>query len=327
MKLIIDTDPGNGIPGSDIDDGLAIGLALRSPEVELLALTIVAGNVPVDDGVTCALALLDVAGADVPVHRGAERPLMADPAPFRDFIDTTRVDPRARELWAGVGPPATVKLADPTAAAEALVRLVRDDPGEVTILTIGPLTNIATAMALDPAFERDVAGIVAMGGAFDVPHSLQELNFSYDPEAADQVLRSTIDLLVVPLDATLQTSMSLTDVDRLETAGTPLARYLANTVRPWVRWLNERFERDGCALHDPLAMATLLNPAVVGTRSARAAMELRGTLTRGRSIAWDADNRHLMSGPLVLPEVRPIRIAREVDNSRFIPLLLDRLSQ
>jgi inosine-uridine nucleoside N-ribohydrolase len=327
MKLIIDTDPGNGIPGSDIDDGLAIGLALRSPEVELLALTVVAGNVPLDDGVSCALALLDAAGADVPVYRGAERPLSADPAPFRDFIDANRRDARVAELWAAVTRPPAVRKTEPTAAAEALVRLVRDDPGEVTLLTIGPLTNVAMAMALDPSFERNVARIVAMGGAFDVPHNLQELNFSYDPEAADRVLRSTADLLVVPLDATLQTTMRRADVDRLEAAGTPLARYLATTVRPWVHWIDERFQLDGCALHDPLAMATLLDPGVVGTRPARAAMELSGTLTRGRSIAWDAENRRLMSGPLILPDVRPIRIARAVDNDRFMPLLLDRLSR
>jgi inosine-uridine nucleoside N-ribohydrolase len=120
--------------------------------------------------------------------------------------------------------------------------------------------------------------------------------------------------------------MRLADVDRLDRAGTPLATYLGTTVRPWVTWLGERLGRDGCPLHDPLALATLLDPDVVSTRSACVDIELTGRLTRGRTLAWDPAEEELMVAGLPLPDVRPVTIADRVHNDRFLPLLLDRLT-
>ncbi|MCW2605991.1 MAG: nucleoside hydrolase [Frankiales bacterium] len=327
VRLVIDTDPGNGYPGSDVDDVLAIALALRSPEVELLALTVVAGNVPVERGVRGALEVLQAAGAGhVPVHRGAPRPLVQDPRPWRALLDTRRDDVGAQRLWEGFEPYPTSLVEHPTPAAQALVELVDASPGEVTVLAIGPLTNVATAMLLDPEWAAKVARVVWMGGAFELPDVLQELNAAYDPEATSLVLNSVAPLLVVPLDVTLRTWMRSDDVDRLEAAGTPLTDYLARTVRPWVTWLAERFGRDGCPLHDPLALAALLDPSVVTTRSRAADIELAGRLTRGRTVAWDATNDELLQVVVPLPDARPVDIAYEVDNARFLPLLLDRLT-
>jgi inosine-uridine nucleoside N-ribohydrolase len=326
QRVVIDTDPGNGVPGADIDDGLAIGLALRSPEVRLEAVTVVAGNVPQARGVECALELLEAAGAGhVPVHRGAERPLLQDPAPWRARLDQRRHDPAAERLWQGVGPVGSALRAADTPAARALVELVDASPGEITVVAIGPLTNLASAMLLDPDWSSKVARLVVMGGAFDLPNVLQELNASYDPEATQMVFSSAAPLDVVPLDVTLQTFLRLTDVDRLDAAGTALAGYLGTTVRPWVAWLAERFGRDGCPLHDPLALATLLDPDVVSFRTACVGAELRGGLTRGRTVAWDPTDDELLSAGLDLPDVRPARIAAGVDNDRFVGLLLERL--
>ena len=327
MRLIIDTDPGNGCPGSDVDDGLAVALALRSPEVELLALTVVAGNVPVERGVRGALELLEAGGAGhVPVHRGAPRPLVQDPRAWRALLDTRRDDLGAQRLWHGFTPYPTALVEHPTPAARALVDLVDRHPGDVTVLAIGPLTNVATAMLLDPDWAAKVERIVWMGGAFELPDVLQELNAAYDPEATSLVMQSVAPLLVVPLDVTLRTWMRLSDVDRLEAAGTPLTDYLARSVRPWVTWLAERFGRDGCPLHDPLALAALLDPAVVRTRNRAADIELSGRLTRGRTVAWDATNDELLQVVVRLPDARPVDIAYDVDNDRFMPLLLDRLT-
>jgi inosine-uridine nucleoside N-ribohydrolase len=328
VRLIIDADPGNGIAGSDVDDGLAIGLALNSPEIELLAVTVVAGNVPVDQGVKGALELLGVAGAaHIPVHRGADRPLLQDPRAWRRLLDIRREDPRAQQLWRGAAPAPTHLVADPRPASEVLVQLVDADPGGVTVLAIGPLTNVATAMLLDPEWQHKVQRIVWMGGAFELPDVLQELNAAYDPEATHLVMTSDAPLLVVPLDVTLRTSMHLDQVDRLESAGTPLAQYLGRTVRPWVTWLAARFGRDGCPLHDPLAFAALIDPGVIETRSRAADIELAGRLTRGRTVAWDATNDELMQIIVPVPEERPIDIAYSVDNERFMPLLLERLTR
>jgi inosine-uridine nucleoside N-ribohydrolase len=194
------------------------------------------------------------------------------------------------------------------------------------VLAIGPLTNIAAAMLLDPSWSAKVARLVVMGGAFDVPNLLHELNFAYDPEATHIVLSSTAPLLVVPLDVTLRTALRQEHVDRLERDGGPLAAYLSRTVRPWVTWLGERFGRDGCPLHDPLALAALLEPALIGTRTARVGMELRGALTRGRAVAWDPQDEELLDAGLDLPAGRPVQIADAVDNERFVALLLDRLT-
>ncbi len=326
MRIILDTDPGNGIPGADVDDGLAIGLALRSPEIDLEALTIVGGNVPVERGVDCALEILEAGGAGhVPVHRGAARPLVQDPTAWRTLLDRRRDDLLAQQLWRDVRLTASGHTASPTQAAQALVDIVNAHPGEITVVAIGPLTNLAMAMTLDAGWGDKVAQIVVMGGVFNLPGVLQELNAAYDPEATHKVLASSAPVLLVPFDVTLRTFMRLHDVERLAQAGTPLASYLANTTRPWVTWLSERFGRDGCALHDPLALAALIDPQVITTRVASVDIELRGMLTRGCTVAWSpADEENLMAG-LHLPDVRPIRIAHDVDNERFMPLLLGRL--
>lgn len=328
MRLIIDCDPGNGIGGSDVDDGLAIGMAVRSPDVELEAVTVVAGNVEVDQGVEGALAVLEAAGAGhVPVHRGADRPLMQDPKPWRALLDARRDDPQALKRWADVLPVWSSLAADPTPASQVLVEKVDQNPGEMTVLAIGPLTNLATAMLLDPEWPRKVKQVMWMGGAFNLPTILQELNAAYDPEATHLLLTSEAPMTVVPLDVTLWTYMHLDDVDRLEAASTPLAHYLARTVRPWVTWLAERFGRDGCPLHDPLALAALLDPQVIRTRSLSADIELAGRLTRGRTVAWDVHDDETLQVVLNLPDVRPVQIAQEVDNARFMPLLLDLLAR
>jgi inosine-uridine nucleoside N-ribohydrolase len=327
VRLVIDCDPGNGIPGSDVDDGLAIALALASPEVDLLAVTVVAGNVPVERGVQGALEVLEAAGAGhVPVHVGADRPLMQDPRAWRALLDTRRNDPLAQPLWDGLVLEPSTLSPHPVPAAQALVQLVRDAPGEVTVLAIGPLTNVATAMLLDRDFQHQVKRVVWMGGAFELPDLLQELNAAYDPEATHVVLTSAAPMTVVPLDVTLLTHLHLDELDRLDAVGTPLAHYLARTVRPWVTWLAARFDRDGCPLHDPLALAALLDPEVVRLRTRSVDCELTGRLTRGRTVAWDATNDELLQVVVPRHEARPVQVAHAVDNERFMRLLMGRLT-
>ncbi len=325
--MIIDTDPGNGVAGADIDDSLAIGLALRSPEVQLEAITVVGGNVPVDQGVDGALAVLAAAGVSgVPVHRGAERPLVQDPEHWRARLNARRDHPAAQRLWQGISPPTGLSGADPMPAARALVERVNERPGEITVVAIGPLTNIATAMLIDPEWDRKVERLVMMAGAFDMPNVLHELNAAFDPEATHLVMSSAAPVLIIPLDVTTRTFMRLSDVDRLEAAGTPLAEFLGRTARPWVTWLADSYGLDGCALHDPLAMATVLDPTLVATRSASVGVELHGTLTRGRMVAWDSHDTLILQAGLQLPgALRPVTIATDVDNARFMPLLLERL--
>jgi inosine-uridine nucleoside N-ribohydrolase len=327
-RLIVDCDPGNGIPGADVDDAFALALALRSPEVDVEAVTVVAGNVPVERGIVAASEVLHVAGAaGVPVHRGAAGPLVADPRPWRAQLDTRRDDYLAQALWQPAPTGEHEASAQTTTAAQALVEHIDAHPGEVTVLAIGPLTNVATAMLLDPEWAKKVGRIVIMGGAFEARDVLQELNTSYDPEATDIVLSSTAPVTMVPLDVTLQTFLRFDDLDRLEEAGTPLAAYLARTARPWVSWLAQKFGRDGCPLHDPLAMAAILDPDVITTRTTCVGVELSGSLTRGRTVSWDPADIHSLHAGLRVPVVRPVSLAHRVDNDRFRPLLLERISR
>jgi inosine-uridine nucleoside N-ribohydrolase len=327
MRVIIDTDPGNGVAGADIDDSLAIALALRSPEIQLEAITVVGGNVPVEIGADAAFEVLDAAGVDVPVHRGASRPLVQDPVHWRTRLNLRRDDPTARARWEAVPHPRPQReRVQPTAAAHALVELVNAHPGEITVVAIGPLTNIATAMLIDPDWDKKVARMVLMCGAFDMPNVLHELNAAYDPEATHLVVNSTADLTLVPLDVTTRTFLRLADLERLDHAGTRLGEYLGRVCRPWVTWLAESFGLDGCALHDPLALATVLDPTLVTTRRASVGVELHGSLTRGRMVAWDPEDGEILQAGLQLPtNLRPVAIASDVDNPRFMPFLLDRV--
>lgn len=326
MRVVIDCDPGNGVAGSDIDDGLAIALALTSPELDLEAITVVGGNTPVETGVRSALGLLEAASADTPVFAGAARPLVEDPRPWRAELDGRAQLPTTQRLWREVEIHPSAREPERAGAAQALVEAVASAPGEVTVVAVGPLTNVAHAILLDPAFARAVSRIVIMGGGFGVPDVLQELNFGYDPEAAHLVLTSGAPVTLVPLDVTLQTFFRLADVEQLDAADNDLARYLGKTVRPWVQWLAETINRDGCPLHDPLAVATLLDDSIVTTRDVCVDVELHGTLTRSRPVTWDPQARLSPSFGLRLPDVRPIRLVTGVDNDAFVRLLLARLA-
>lgn len=324
MRVIIDCDPGNGIPAADIDDGLAIGLALASPEVELEAITVVAGNTPRDDGVSIACTMLSRVGVDVPVYAGAVTPLVEDPYPWRSVMDARRDQPLAAELWKDVERPSTDLTPAGGDAVDQLVERISAAPGEITLFAVGPLTNVAQALGRRPELAREVKRIVIMGGAFAVPNLLQELNFGYDPEAARKVLTSGAPVTVVPFDVTRLTTLLPEHVERLAGAGTPLATYLADTCRPWVRWIQQARELAGCHLHDPLAVASILAPELVTSHRQLVDVELRGTLTRARPIGWDPGNDGHANG-LRLPDLEPIDVVTDVDNDAFVEFLLSRL--
>ncbi|MEK6717198.1 MAG: nucleoside hydrolase, partial [candidate division NC10 bacterium] len=167
-SIILDTDPGIGTPGSDVDDGLAIVLGLLHPACDLLGLTIVAGNVLQEEALPNALRLLEIAGrTGVPVVPGATRPLLRDPSRIRELLDGRRRAAVERFWDLGSFEPPKLKPAGGR-AAEFIADTVRGRPGEVTIVAIGPCTNVAAALLLDPAVARSVAEIVVMGGAIRV---------------------------------------------------------------------------------------------------------------------------------------------------------------
>ncbi|WP_431277829.1 nucleoside hydrolase [Leifsonia poae] len=321
-RLIIDCDPGNGMPAADIDDGLALALAVaRTDLFSLEAITVVSGNTHRDVGYAVASEFVARLGLDTPVYAGAERALLEPPHPWRERQDANELRPDVVRAWVGVQRPASVSVGSPDAAVR-IVELVRAEPGAFTIVAIGPLTNIAMAIELEPRLPELVRDIVIMGGAFDVPGFLQELNFGIDPEASHIVLTSGAPITLVPLDTTSQTLFTHADLDRLLHNPNPVAQYVVETTRPWIDYAAAWRNIDGCLLHDPLTVALLIDPDIAEYEDRIVDVELSGTLTRGRAIWWTAENLRLHVGLRVPESLRPIRVATRVDNARLVELLL-----
>jgi inosine-uridine nucleoside N-ribohydrolase len=324
MRIILDCDPGNGVPASDIDDGLALGLILKSPEFQLEAVTIVGGNTAVEVGIPSGYAVLDAAGSKVPLYAGSPRPLLEDSHRWRGLLDGRRDVEPAVSMWKDIPYPASPKPPETESAAQAIVRIVNAHPGEVTIAAVGPLTNVAHAILLDPDLPKKVARFAIMGGGFGVWHRPQELNFCYDPEAARIVVTSGAKVILVPLDTTLKTALLLEDNARLTASSDPLAHFLGVTCDPWIRYVREIRGVRGCALHDPLAVAVLLDQSFVTIERACVDVELAGKLTRGRPVSWHPGSP-LPSAGLTLPDVPEIDIVTGVDNAAFKEFMISRL--
>ena len=322
--IILDTDPGIGTPGSDVDDGLAIALALLHPACDLLGLTIVAGNVGQDEGLPNALRLLEIAGrANVPVFAGAARPILRDPSGIRELMGARRRQSVER-FWdlPAFDPP--TRVAAKSRAAAFIADTVRSRPGEVTVVAIGPCTNVATALLLDPEVAVCVAEIVVMGGAVGVPGLVTprvEFNVGYDPESLAIVLASGARVTLVPLDVTTRTHMTPRDLDRIAAGGTPLHAFLAAASRPWLRFAMEVRGLPGFWLHDPLAMAYALDPPILGLTPMHVAVDLGGELTAGQLLGYPESARFLRPAP------GPVnaRVALDLHEPRFMELLLTTL--
>jgi inosine-uridine nucleoside N-ribohydrolase len=322
--IILDTDPGIGTPGSDVDDGLAIALALQHPACDLLGVTIVAGNVTHDEGLPNALRLLEIAGrAEVPVFSGATRPLLRDPSGIRELMGARRRQSVER-FWdlPAFAPPTHVAATG--RAAAFIADTVRARPGEVSVVAIGPCTNVATALLLDPAVATAAAEIVVMGGAVRVPGLVTpavEFNAGYDPESLAIVLASGARVTLVPLDVTTRTHMTPRDVDRIAAGGTPLHAFLAATSRPWLRFAMEVRGLPGFWLHDPLALAYALDPVILRLTPMHVAVNLGGDVTAGQLLGYPESARFLRPAP------GPVnaRVALDLDETHFMELFLTTL--
>jgi inosine-uridine nucleoside N-ribohydrolase len=319
--IILDTDPGIGTPGSDVDDGLAIALGLLHSACDLVGLTIVAGNVTQEEGLPNALRLIEIAGrTDVPVFAGAARPILRDPSRIRELMSERRRQSVERFWDLPTFDPPTHPAARGR-AAEFIADTVRARPGEVTVVAIGPCTNVASALLLDPEVAISVAEIVVMGGAVRVSGLVTpavEFNVGYDPESLAIVLASGARVTLVPLDVTTRTNMTPRELNRIAAGGTPLHAFLAATSRPWLRFAMEVRGLPGFWLHDPLALAYALDPAILRLTPMHIAVDLDGELTAGQLLGYSESARFLRPAP------GPVnaRVALDLDELRFMELFL-----
>jgi purine nucleosidase len=312
-RIIIDTDPG-------IDDAMAIFYALASPELEVVGLTTVFGNAHVETCTSNALRILDIAGhPDIPVTRGAAKPLAM---PYRGPAD----------LVHGANGLADIALAAPSRAplamdaAHFIIEQVMAAPGEITLVPIGPLTNIALAMLLQPDLPQHLAGMVIMGGNAFVQGNASpaaEANILNDPEAADLVLGADCPIVLCGLDVTERTIMSSAQIDSIADIDNERAR-MAAAILPYYRdFYLSHGGPDGIHVHDSTCISYLLAPQHYGVRHHPIRVDTGHGVGRGKT--WPTTRHALAEGPW--SGRRSVTILTEVDAAAVVALELERLAR
>jgi purine nucleosidase len=319
-RVVIDTDPGT-------DDALAILLALQSPELHVEALTIVAGNVTAPVGLENALKIVSLAGrCDLTVAEGAQRPLHAK----------LNIEP----FWNGPGglggaelPPARCK-ADPRFGPDVIIDLMHKYPHEVTIIGVGPETNLALAILKDPTIVPLVKRVVLMAGSISGGNvnGAAEFNVYCDPDAADLVFRAGWPVTMVGLDVTEITLISSAQVAEIERSGGAMAKFVAAVARFQVG-LYQGTGFSGGAIHDALAVGAAIDPSLFKSRAMHIDVETEGRIARGETVAnrLGTVDRVVDKGDHLetvgVDEVTPnAQVAVGIDSGRFLKLFMTRLS-
>ncbi|MEC7910136.1 MAG: nucleoside hydrolase [Pseudomonadota bacterium] len=278
-KIIIDTDPAMGTKGGDPEDCFAIMLALNSPELHIEGITTVQGNVPVERGFSNVTYLLNELGKDIPIHSGT----------------TGTYDPNRNKerLWLGkrdnmeqIAP--LLPIEDSRIEASSFISTqCSNNPKEIELVTIGPLTNIARALDLNPNLNKEIKKITMMAGAAKVPGNITpaaEFNVWADPEAASKVFESGIDITMVPLDVCHKTRLSKEQLVSIGDHEHPFCKFVLESVKPWINIRSELVSDEGLHLYDSLAMAICFMPELVECQSAYVGVETAGNYSTGETV-------------------------------------------
>ncbi|MDD9727345.1 nucleoside hydrolase [Roseovarius sp. SK2] len=283
-KIIIDTDPGQ-------DDAVAILLALGSPdEVEVLGITCVAGNVPLDLTTRNARMVCELAERrDIKVYAGCDRPLDRDRVTAEHVHGKTGLD--GPNL-----PEPTMQVEDMHAVDFIIETLRKESEGTVTLVPIGPLTNIATAFRRAPEIVRNVREVVLMGGAyFEVGNitPASEFNIHVDPHAADTVFSSGVPIVVMPLDVTHKALVTRARNDAFRALGNRVGQAVAEMTDFFERYDREKYDSEGAPLHDPCTVAYLIRPELFSGRHVNVEIETQSELTMGMTVTdwWGVTDR------------------------------------
>ena len=318
-KIILDTDPGS-------DDALALMLALNSPELDVRAITVVPGNVTAQMGLENALRMVSLANrCDIPVAAGAQHPI------FQKLITA--------EFWHGKNGLANVELppskckVNPRFGPDLIIQLVHGSPHEITLVPVGPLTNIALAVEKDPSIIPLVKEVILMGGSLNGGNvnASAEANIYNDPEAAQIVFQAGWPLTMVGLEVGDKALFTKKYLDQLSSAPGPISDFIAAVLKYLID-LSAQFGAPGTPMYDPSAVAVAIDPTLVKTQDMHVDVETRGDFTRGETVGnrRGAIERNVLRGDHYVIEgvdkVEPnAKVCVDVDADRFLQLFVSRI--
>ncbi len=324
IKVIMDVDTGS-------DDAIAIMTALRSPELEVLGICTVNGNKPVENTTENTLRVLDLMGSKVPVYKGCASPMVAALNPARQLRrakDVAKVNGKVvtyHHEYLEEFPPAVSKPQEECAVCWLIDTLLKSQ-GDITIIAVGPLTNIATAMRADPRIIAKIKKLVIMGGGHLQTNttSASEFNIVMDPEAAQIVMTSGCEVLLVPLDATHRAWVGQDESDRFRAFGTPVSTAVADLLDTRI----EAYDllqpivfapKNTTPPHDALAVCAVIDPSVLqDVQFCRVDVDFGGSYGDGMTIV---DPRVRTDDP------KNVWIALNADREKFVGMLFDRLGE
>jgi purine nucleosidase len=300
LPIILDCDPGH-------DDALAMILAAKNPALKLLGITTVSGNGGISKVTLNARRIATLANIDVPIAEGAGKSILGAFEEANDIHGESALD--GAEL-----PEPKIELS-PLHAVDLIAKLIRESDKSVTLIATGPLTNIALLLKMHPGLKPKISEIVFMGGSASrgnrTPYA--EFNIWMDPEAAEVVLHSGLPLTMCGLDVTHQALVTPDIFNELDKMNTKLSKIIIGLLKFFAKTYDEVFEMPDPPLHDPVAVALLIDRTVVKTRMVNVEVELSGTLTRGATVV-DLHNR--------LGKSANCNVALELDSSKFWNLML-----
>jgi purine nucleosidase len=307
-RIIIDTDPG-------VDDALTFLLALASPEIQLEALTTVQGNVTLEKATRNALSVLEMAHAThIPVARGCSHPLVKSPHASGEAVHGS----------SGMG---HTDLPDPTSsvvdshAIDYLIERFLAEPKQISLFAIGPLTNVALAIRKEPRIVEAIQELVIMGGAIRSGGNvspLAEFNIHEDPHAAHVVFHSGIPITLIPLDVTYKCLLTSADVERLNRIDSPIARFVRDATAQYMEFYLKYEGFKGCALHDPLTLATIIAPELLTLEEQYVSVDISGGVSTGKTYA------DFMK---VAKKSANMKVALDVKGRDFVELFIERMER
>ena len=279
INIIFDTDPG-------VDDAFALLYALNHPNINVLGITTVFGNVPVETSTKNALILSEMAHKGTIVYQGANKPLERKVTNYPSFI-------HGHDGLGDTNHPQSKFNASKLDAAQFIINEINENPGNISLVAVGPLTNIANAIKQDPSIANKVNSLLIMGGSWLAGGNITpvaEANIYNDPEAAEIVFKSGLPIIMVGLDVTHKVFLSQKDIDKLSSLNNS-GKFLEKISNIYIKFYKDTRNMDGCFFHDATAVIAMTNPEFFKYKNARVYVS-KDNLTRGQTVVYLKDLKH-----------------------------------